>query len=123
MKDLVTICFAEATLGDTVASARDAWLVGLAAGGLLLWIAYKLLASRSKANTAVRDRAIPQEDLPVPPLIDYELLVVLTAAATVALGRQVVVRRITFVNQNTVSGWTEAGRASLHGSHNVRRNN
>lgn len=55
--------------------------------------------------------------------INPELLVVLTAAATAALGTPVIVHRITFLNQNTVSGWAEAGRTSLHWSHNVRRNN
>ncbi len=51
-----------------------------------------------------------------------ELVAILTAAAMAILGRRVAVRRITFINQNTVSGWAEAGRISIHSSHNVRRN-
>lgn len=51
-----------------------------------------------------------------------ELVAILTAAAMAVLGKRVAVRRITFINQNTVSGWAEAGRLSIHTSHNVRRN-
>lgn len=49
------------------------------------------------------------------------LLPILVAAATVAVGRRVVVHRITFINRNTVSGWAEAGRTSIQLSHNLRR--
>lgn len=51
-----------------------------------------------------------------------ELIAIITAAAMAVLGRNIAVRRITFINQNTVSGWAEAGRLSIHTSHNVRRN-
>ena len=53
---------------------------------------------------------------------DPELLVLLTAAATAALAKPVVVRRITFLDTQTVSGWAEAGRTVLHWSHNLPRN-
>jgi hypothetical protein len=53
--------------------------------------------------------------------MDARLIAVLAAAATAALGKRVVVRRITFINQDTVSGWAEAGRNSIHQSHNLRR--
>lgn len=49
------------------------------------------------------------------------LVAVITAAAMAVLGRRLVVRKITFINQNTVSGWAEAGRQSIHYSHNIRR--
>jgi hypothetical protein len=55
-------------------------------------------------------------------LADTKLVAVITAAAMAYLGKRVAVRRITFINQNTVSGWAEAGRLSIHTSHNVRRN-
>jgi Na+-transporting methylmalonyl-CoA/oxaloacetate decarboxylase gamma subunit len=55
------------------------------------------------------------------PVIDPHLIPVLVAAATAALGRRVMVRRITFISRNTVSGWGEAGRASIQTSHNLRR--
>jgi len=54
-------------------------------------------------------------------VIDPHFLPILVAAATAALGRRVVVRRITFISRNTVSGWGEAGRASIQTSHNLRR--
>lgn len=54
--------------------------------------------------------------------VDLELLVVLTSAATTAIGTHVVVRRITFLDTKTVSGWAEVGRTALHWSHNLPRN-
>lgn len=54
--------------------------------------------------------------------IDAHLIPIITAAATAAVGRRVMVHRITFINSNTVSGWAEAGRTSIHQSHNLRRN-
>lgn len=54
---------------------------------------------------------------------NLHLLAILTAAAVAVTGRRVVVHRITFLNSNTVSGWAEVGRASIHQSHNLRRNN
>jgi hypothetical protein len=56
-----------------------------------------------------------------PEAVETELIAVLTAAATVALGRRVAVRRVTFINRNTISGWAEAGRTSIQLSHNLRR--
>lgn len=53
--------------------------------------------------------------------IDPKLIAILAAAATVALGKRVAIRRVTFINHNTVSGWAEAGRLGIHSSHNIRR--
>jgi sodium pump decarboxylase gamma subunit len=50
------------------------------------------------------------------------LIAVLAAAATVAVGKRVIVRRVTFINHNTISGWSEAGRLSIQTSHNIRKN-
>jgi Na+-transporting methylmalonyl-CoA/oxaloacetate decarboxylase gamma subunit len=54
--------------------------------------------------------------------IDPKLIVVLSAAAAAVVGKRVVVRRITFINHNTISGWSEAGRIGIQTSHNIRRN-
>jgi hypothetical protein len=54
--------------------------------------------------------------------IEAHLIPIITAAAAAVIGRPVVVHRITFINSNTVSGWAEAGRTSIHQSHNLRRN-
>jgi hypothetical protein len=43
------------------------------------------------------------------------------AAAATALGRAVRVKRITFLNQNTISAWAEAGRLTIHNSHRIGR--
>ena len=50
-----------------------------------------------------------------------ETLAVLTAAAYAAVGQPVRVRRVTFIEEDTVSAWTDAGRARVQGSHNFRR--
>lgn len=55
---------------------------------------------------------------------DPVLIAVITAAAVAAMGgggAPVRVRRITFVNHNTISGWAESGRLNIHASHNTRR--
>lgn len=54
-------------------------------------------------------------------LPDGHLIAIITAAAIAALGRPVVVRRLTFLDQNTVSGWAEAGRLMIQTSHNMIR--
>lgn len=53
--------------------------------------------------------------------IDARTVAVLTAAAMAAVGQPVRLQRITFINRNTVSAWSERGRVSIHASHNVRR--
>lgn len=57
----------------------------------------------------------------VPTGIEPRTLAVLTAAACAAAGRPVRVRRVTFINENTVSGWKEAGRQAVQSSHNLGR--
>lgn len=55
--------------------------------------------------------------------IDPRTLAILTAAAVAAVGgRPIHVRRITFLNQNTISAWADMGKVAIHTSHNLRRN-
>jgi hypothetical protein len=95
-------------------------VVCLAAGVFALWYFISHgLAKRSGARDLVhsdtsRSTAAANE-------IDPRLIAILTAAVTAAIGRRVVVRRITFINRDTVSGWAEAGRTSIQLSHNLRR--
>lgn len=93
------------------------WLIllSVAVGGLLLWLAIKTF--RVDGKTTPVAKGVSLQDA-----IDPNLLVVLTAAATAALGTPVVVRRITFLDSKTVSGWAEVGRTALHWSHNLPRN-
>lgn len=54
---------------------------------------------------------------------DSRILAVITAAAVAAMGgRPLKVRRVTFLNQNTVSAWAETGRVAIQSSHNLGRN-
>ena len=59
--------------------------------------------------------------MPIGEGIDARTLAVITAAAVAAVGRPVRLQRVTFINRNTVSAWSERGRVSIHASHNVRR--
>jgi Na+-transporting methylmalonyl-CoA/oxaloacetate decarboxylase gamma subunit len=52
--------------------------------------------------------------------VDPKLLAILTAAAFAVVRKPLAVRRITFINRNTISGWTEAGRTDIHSSHAPR---
>lgn len=80
------------------------------------------LASAPKPAPVVQTAPPVAAPAPQGELADAKLVAVLTAAAMAFLRKRVAVRRITFINQNTVSGWAEAGRLSIHTSHNVRRN-
>ncbi len=80
------------------------------------------VAAAPVAAPPVKAPAAPIAPAPVDTLTNAKLVAVITAAAVAYLGKRVAVRRITFINQNTVSGWAEAGRLSIHTSHNVRRN-
>ncbi len=51
---------------------------------------------------------------------DPRLIAIITAAATVALGRSAVVTRLTFTSRKNATSWAEFGRADIHMSHRVR---
>lgn len=113
------------TLADAFKSPSTIVFVLLAIGLVALFLKVQSLSMQIDALKKRREQgAAGNESLPrlVPAPADAELVAILTAAAVACLGRRIVVRRITFLNQNTVSGWAEAGRLSIHTSHNVRRN-
>jgi hypothetical protein len=89
-------------------------LIPIIAALALAWVSKTL---RVTATTTSATEGVTSQEL-----FDPELLVVLTAAAAAALGTPVMVRRITFLDQKTVSGWAEVGRTALHWSHNLPRN-
>lgn len=92
----------------------------VAAGVFALWF----LNSRNRTGQTVGRGVLIQESnrkSVAEEEINPRLIAILAAAATAALGRRVVVRRITFINRDTVSGWAEAGRTSIQLSHNLRR--
>ena len=107
---------------DLIAQAADGndfmgWLM------LLLMIVAALALAWVSKTLQVNPTTIPvTEVVASQESVDLELLAVLTAAATTAIGTPIVVRRITFLDQKTVSGWAEVGRTALHWSHNLPRN-
>ena len=95
-------------------------VVCLVAGAFALWyFISRVLAMRSGARDLVHSG--PNRSTTAANEFDPRLIAILTAAATAAIGCRVVVRRITFINRDTVSGWAEAGRTSIQLSHNLRR--
>jgi len=121
---------AEMTLAEKLVDALTVTVVGMGTVFVSLYIMGELFTllhryfhghpdSEVADPAMVASVAVPSagED----PLSDPKLVAVLVAAATVAIGRRVAVRRITFINRNTVSGWAEAGRTSIQTSHNLRR--
>lgn len=74
------------------------------------------------AGAAPAHTTAPPAHTTAPPgHVDPQTLAVLTAAAYAAVGRPVRIRRVTFINQNTVSAWKEVGRATIQASHNIKR--
>ena len=53
--------------------------------------------------------------------LNHRTMALIAAAVAAALGSQARVRNITFLNQNTISGWVEAGRINIQSSHTLRR--
>jgi Na+-transporting methylmalonyl-CoA/oxaloacetate decarboxylase gamma subunit len=118
---------AEMTLAEKLRDALTVTIVGMGTVFVSLYLMGELF---TLLHRYFHGRAESDEPEPIPPTkaaqtaqptIAPHLIPVLVAAATAALGRRVVVRRITFISRNTVSGWAEAGRASIQTSHNLRR--
>jgi hypothetical protein len=109
--------FEKLLIAQADGSNSTGWLILLSAAivALAMWGAIKLFRVDGK-TTETTTIVTPQVS------VDLELIVLLTAAATAALGTPAVVRRITFLDQKTVSGWAEVGRTALHWSHNLPRN-
>jgi cell division protein FtsX len=110
-------------LAQSTANDNTLMVVAVAvclAGLFTMWFVYsRIVATRSDqrevVNAGLYHSAAAQSEL------DPRLIAILAAAATAAVGRRVQIRRITFINRDTVSGWAEAGRTSIQMSHNLRR--
>jgi hypothetical protein len=121
---------------------RSPWVVVCAILGAALVALFLRVQSLASEVEELRSRVVPSpssagssapagDAVPAGPLVepvkaagdlpDGHLVAIVTAAAVAALGRPVVVRRLTFLNQNTVSGWAEAGRLMIQTSHNMQR--
>ncbi|NBC17342.1 MAG: hypothetical protein GVY18_08530 [Bacteroidetes bacterium] len=95
-------------------------------GGLLVLLGKVFAEPVEEAAEAPAPSPRPAEAAPAhttapPGHVDPQTLAVLTAAAYAAVGRPVRIRRVTFINQNTVSAWKEVGRATIQASHNIKR--
>jgi Na+-transporting methylmalonyl-CoA/oxaloacetate decarboxylase gamma subunit len=117
------------TLGEKLTDAFTVTIVGMGTVFVALWLIGEVFTllhrffERREGGSA-KDPDVQTGDLVQAAAesgIDAHLVPILVAAATAAVGRRVVVRRIKFINRNTISGWAEAGRAAIQSSHNIRR--
>jgi len=121
---------AAATLAETLFDALPVTIVGI--GIVFVSLRYlsdifallhRMFGPGEPANSGEDDAQFAaRREGKASTVVDAHLVPILIAAATAALGRRVVLRRVRFINRNTVSGWAEAGRAAIQSSHNIRRN-
>ena len=112
------------SLDEKLLDATTLTIVGMGTVLVCLWLIgdiFNLLGRLFSSTPPVAKHAVG-DGVVAASGIDAHLIPIITAAATAAVGRRVMVHRITFINSNTVSGWAEAGRTSIHQSHNLRRN-
>jgi Na+-transporting methylmalonyl-CoA/oxaloacetate decarboxylase gamma subunit len=123
--------FAGMSLDEKLLDATTLTIVGMGTVLVCLWLIgdiFNVMRKMFGPKAAAAPAAAASAAAPAKPQaagvpgIEAHLVPLITAAATAALGRRVIVHRITFINSNTVSGWAEAGRTSIHQSHNLRRN-
>lgn len=126
MHEPLASLFAALSLDQKLLDATTLTIVGMGTVLVCLWLIgdiFTVLGRVLGGEPPADDVASASPTTPTPaPTIDAHLTAVIAAAATAALGRRVMVQRITYINSNTVSGWAEAGRTSIHQSHNLRRN-
>jgi hypothetical protein len=99
-------------------------LAGLSVLLGVLWLLTRLIpppppaieATRAPAPQAVSTPTVEPEE---PALNDPVLIAIITAAATVALGRSARVTRLTFTQRQSTT-WAQFGRADIHQSHRLR---
>jgi Na+-transporting methylmalonyl-CoA/oxaloacetate decarboxylase gamma subunit len=121
----LTTVLAEMTLSEKLLDAATLTIVGMGTVFLCLWLMGEIFDVLRKMFNPTPVSAQPKVSAPAKiaaPKPEAHLIPLITAAAMAVVGKPVVVRRITFINSNTVSGWSEAGRTSIHQSHNLHRN-
>jgi Na+-transporting methylmalonyl-CoA/oxaloacetate decarboxylase gamma subunit len=117
------------TLGEKLFDALTVAIVGMGTVFVSLWLIGEVFTQlhryfdRRERGSGDESSVSPSEQRQARTEdgINAALLPVIIAAATAVAGRRIVVRRIRFINRNTVSGWAEAGRAAIQTSHNIRR--
>ncbi len=90
-------------------------------GAILLL--FRVVAEKKPAPKAESEQVSGEE--PAPPAeqkIDGQLIAILTAAASAALGARVRVYRVGFIEEQWLSdhGWVQQARAEHHSSHRVK---
>jgi Na+-transporting methylmalonyl-CoA/oxaloacetate decarboxylase gamma subunit len=118
--------FAKATLVEKLLDALTVTVVGMGTVFVSLWIIGEIFTLlhriiEERVSTGKEEEAANGAARASASGVDAHLVPILIAAATAAVGRRIVVRRIRFINRNTISGWAEAGRAAIQSSHNIRR--
>jgi Na+-transporting methylmalonyl-CoA/oxaloacetate decarboxylase gamma subunit len=117
------------TLGEKLLDAVTVTIVGMGTVFVSLWLIgevftllHRFFERRERGSSDDPDAQLGKATQAAAASgIDAHLVPILIAAATAAVGRRIVLRRIRFINRNTVSGWAEAGRAAIQTSHNIRR--
>jgi Na+-transporting methylmalonyl-CoA/oxaloacetate decarboxylase gamma subunit len=113
------------SLNEKLLDATTLTIVGMGTVLVCLWLIGDIFNLLRRMFGGVPPAAAVKSaahSVEAPTGIEAHLIPIITAAATAAVGGRVMVHRITFINSNTVSGWAEAGRTSIHQSHNLRRN-
>jgi Na+-transporting methylmalonyl-CoA/oxaloacetate decarboxylase gamma subunit len=110
------------TLAEVEHAALGEALALLFVGMLVVLVALSVIASAVGLLTnLLRPEAPPPEPkAPDTPGPDPRTIAVLAAAASVACGRAVTVRRVTVLGHETPEAWVTGGRATLLGSHTPR---
>jgi hypothetical protein len=83
-----------------------------------------LQAAPALASTGSAVAGQPVIVAPAPPKVgrpSAKTVALISAAVVAAMTTRSQVRRITFLNRNTISGWVEAGRITIQSSHTLRR--
>lgn len=110
------------TLAEVEPAALGEALALLFVGMLVVLVALALIASAvGLLTTLLRPEPPPPEPASgTSPGPDPRTIAVLAAAASVACGRAVAVRRVTVLGRETPEAWITGGRATLLGSHTPR---
>ncbi len=105
------------TVGMVVVFAALTLLLG-AIALLFRVVAKKKPAAEAKSETVDRE----EPSLPEEQKIDGQLIAILTAAASAALGARVRVHRVGFIEEQWLAdhGWVQQARAEHHASHRIK---